>query len=77
MSTFRLRRLFSKKEDNREIVPSDIAEKGKKEGVIQKDKNGNWRIISFRAKPPRFWDAKYETKAKAEAALKAYQANRH
>ena len=37
-----LRKLYS----GREKVPADIAEKGKKEGVVQKDKDGNWRIFS-------------------------------
>lgn len=43
-----LRKYFS----NREVVPKEIAERGKKEGVIQKDNYGNWRIISFKTNPP-------------------------
>lgn len=61
----------------RETVPADIAEKGRKEGVVQKDKNGNWRIISFKTNPPEFWNAKYDSRENAENALQAYHANRH
>lgn len=60
----------------REKVPGDIAEKAKKEGVIQKDKNGSWRIISFKTSPPEYWNAHYDTKEDAEKALQAYHANR-
>lgn len=67
-----LRKYFS----NREVVPKDIAKRGRKEGVIQKDSNGNWRIISFKTNPPEFWNAKYKSKEKAENALQAYHANK-
>ena len=64
----------------REVVPPDIAEEGKNSGVIQKDKDGNWRIISYKkankSGKPEFWDAHYETKEDAEKALSAYHANR-
>ena len=70
---------FSKQD--REVVPDDIAEEGKKSVVIQKDKNGNWRIISYKTKTnksgkPEFWDAKYESKEAAEKALGGYFANK-
>lgn len=67
---------YSKGQD-RGIVPKDIAEKGKKDGVVQKDEAGNWRIISYKTNPPTFWNSKYETKSNAEAALRGYQANKH
>lgn len=60
----------------REKVPSDIAAEGKRSGVIQKDKNGSWRIISYKTNPPEFWDAHYDSKEEAEKALAAYHANR-
>lgn len=59
----------------REKVSKELLKEAKKSGVIQKDSNGNWRIISIQA--GEFWDAKYETREKAEAALAAYHANRH
>lgn len=58
-----------------EKVSKELLKEAKKSGVIQKDSNGNWRIISIQA--GEFWDAKYETREKAEAALAAYHANRH
>lgn len=61
----------------REKVPEDIARKGKSEGVIQKDKKGSWRIISYKKSQPEFWDAHYKSKADAESALGAYHANKH
>ena len=71
-------KLYSKKKapGDREIVPSDIAEKGKKEGVIQKDKDGNWRIISYKTDPPTFWPAVYKTREKAASALAGYHSNK-
>lgn len=66
---------FSAKQDNREIVPAELVEKAKKEGVIQEYK-GKWRIISLKAEPPRFWDSHYTSKEKAEKALDAYHANK-
>lgn len=62
---------------DREIVPRDIAQKARKEGVIQQDKNGDWRIISFKQNPPEFWDAHYDSKDDAEKALGAYHAQKH
>lgn len=66
---------FSKKED-REIVPHELAEKAKKEGVVQ-EYNGSWRIISFKTNPPTFWSAHYTSKASAEAGLRGYQQSKH
>lgn len=75
----RKQKTYSKQD--REVVPDDIAEEGKKSGVIQKDKNGDWRIISYKTKTnksgkPEFWDAKYESKEAAEKALGGYFANK-
>lgn len=64
-------KLFS----GREKVSKENLKEAKKSGVIQKDSDGNWRIISLKA--GEYWDAKYETREKAEAALAAYHANRH
>lgn len=61
---------------NREKVPSDIAKEGKKSGVIQRDQDGDWRIISYKTDPPEFWDAHYKTREDAEKALSAYHANK-
>lgn len=61
---------------SREKVPSDIAREGKRSGVVQKDKNGDWRIISYKTNPPEFWNAHYNSKEDAEKALSAYHANK-
>lgn len=61
--------------DDRENVPPDILEKAKVEGVIQKDHNGDWRIVAIKKR--KFWTPKYTSRANAESALKAYQANKH
>lgn len=45
----------------------------KENGVIYKGKDG-WHIISLRT--GKDWNAKYDTKEKAEAGLRAYQANK-
>lgn len=66
----------SKMFSSREKVPSDIAKEGKKSGVVQKDKNGDWRIISYKTNPPEFWNAHYNSKEDAEKALSAYHANK-
>lgn len=60
----------------REKVPEDIAEKGRQEGVIQKDRKGSWRIISYKKSSPEFWDAHYKTRKDAESALGAYHASK-
>lgn len=64
-------RTFSK---DREKVPADILEKAKTDGVVQQDKDGNWRIISL--KDGEFWNAHYQTKESAEAALRGYHAQK-
>lgn len=61
---------------NREKVPEDIAEKARTKGVIQKDSQGRWRIISLKTNPPEYWNSHYETKEKAQKALEAYHAHR-
>lgn len=71
----KLETLKKKVFSGREKVSKELLKEAKKSGVIQKDSNGNWRIISIQA--GEFWDAKYETREKAEAALAAYHANRH
>lgn len=71
------KRKKSKSFSDRDIVPRDIALKGKKEGVVQKDQNGDWRIISYKTNPPEFWDAHYDSKEDAEKALGAYHAQKH
>lgn len=67
---------FSKQD--REVVPADIVKKVKDGGgVIQKDHNGDWRIISMKTNPPTFWNAHYDSKALASKALGGYFANKH
>ena len=72
---------FSK--TSREVVPGDIVKKVKDGGgVIQKDHNGDWRIISMKTKTnksgkPEFWPQKGSTKAEMKKILQAYQSNRH
>lgn len=65
--------IFRQKE-YREKVPSDILEKAKTEGVIQKDKNGVWRIVAI--KKGEFWDSHYTSRENALKALRGYQANK-
>jgi hypothetical protein len=66
----------NKKPGNREIVPASIVKKVENgEGVIHKY-NGYWRIVSMKTNPPTFWDAKYESKEKAENALSGYHASK-
>ena len=67
------RKLYS----SREKVPSDIAKKGRESGVVQKDRSGEWRIISYKTNPPEFWNAHYDSKKDAEDALSAYHANKN
>lgn len=67
----------NKKPGDRERVPASIIKKVENgEGVIHKY-NGSWRIVSMKTNPPTFWDAKYESKEKAENALSAYHSNKH
>lgn len=59
---------------SREKVPEAILEKAKKEGVVQKDSKGQWRIVAIAKK--EFWNAVYDSKENAEKALAAYHANK-
>jgi hypothetical protein len=74
-------KLYSKQD--REVVPDDIVEKVKNGGgVIQKDHNGDWRIISMKTKTNKsgkeeFWPSKFKTKAQAKQQLEAYNCNKH
>lgn len=61
---------------DREKVPANIENKARKQGVIQKDSNGVWRIISLKTHPAEYWDAHYKTREDAEKALGAYHANK-
>ena len=69
--------LRQKNYSGREKVPQAIAEKERKSGVVQKDSNGVWRIISLKTSPAEYWDAHYDTREDAEKALAAYHANKH
>lgn len=66
-------RRFSKT-DNREDASPELLEKAKESGVVQKV-GDSWRIISIKKK--KLWDAHYDSKSKADDALRAYQANKH
>lgn len=58
----------------REKVPSEILEKAKTDGVVQKDSDGKWRIINL--KKGTYWTQVYKSKENAEAALRAYHSNK-
>ena len=49
-------------------------EEGKNTGVIRKV-GSKWKILKKNRKD--YWDAEYDTKEKAQAALRAYWANKH
>ena len=72
---YKLARKHKKEEkkfsDAREPVPEDILEKAKKSGVVQKDKDGNWRIINIDGKV--FWRAKFSSKEAGQRALQSYK----
>ena len=59
----------------REKVPDDILEKAKRSGVVQQDREGNWRVISL--KSGSYWPARYSSEAKAKSALAGYHASKH
>lgn len=67
---------------DREVVPADIVKKVKDGGgVIQKDHNGDWRIISMKTKTnksgmPEFWSGHYSSKEEASKALSGYFVNK-
>ena len=62
---------------DREVVPDDIANKARKEGVVQKKPNGKWGIISFKTNPPTWWDAEYDSEESAKKGLSGYFVNKH
>ena len=58
----------------RELVPKKIVKKAKKSGVVQKDQNGNWRIINMNGpQGPVYWKPVYKSRESAENCLRAYQ----
>lgn len=67
---------LNKSFSDREKVPAEIENKARKQGVIQKDSKGVWRIISLKTHPAEYWDAHYKTREDAEKALGAYHANK-
>ncbi len=68
---------FSDKKEEREVVDKETAERGKKEGVVQKKPNGKWGIISYKTNPPTWWSGEgTDTKEESEDMLKAYHANK-
>lgn len=68
---------------DREVVPDDIVEKVKNGGgVIQKDHNGDWRIISMKTKTnksgkPEFWPQKSKNREDMVKILQSYHSNKH
>lgn len=66
-------RRFSKT-DHREDASPEIIEKAKTSGVVQKV-DGHWRIVSI--KKGKLWPAHFQSEAKAQASLRAYQSNKH
>ena len=57
----------------REKVPASILNKARKDGVVQKDSKGQWRIIAL--KSGTYWNQVYKSKENAESALRAYHSN--
>jgi hypothetical protein len=60
---------------NRLPVSKDDLEKAEISGVVQKHPSGDWGIIAKQKK--LWWSSTYDTREKAEAALRAYHAGRH
>lgn len=60
---------------DREKVSKADLEKAKSDGVVQRKPNGSWGIISIQK--GEWWNANYESREKAEAALRAYQSHKH
>ena len=58
----------------REKAPKSMIEKAKVEGVIQKDENGDWRIVSI--KKGNLWPGHYKSKESAAKSLKYYQVSK-
>ena len=50
-----------------------MIEKAKVEGVIQKDENGDWRIVSI--KKGNLWPGHYKSKESAKKCLNYYHKN--
>lgn len=62
----------------REEVPKKIVKKAEKSGVVQRDSNGNWRIINMHGPGGKaiYWKPVYKSKESAENCLRAYQAGK-
>lgn len=62
----------------REEVPKKIVKKAEKSGVVQKDSNGNWRIINMHGPGGKaiYWKNKFHSKEAGERCLRAYQAGK-
>lgn len=58
----------------RQEVPKKIVKKAQKSGVVQKDAEGNWRIINMHGPggKPVYWKPKYKSKESAENVLRSY-----
>lgn len=58
----------------RQEVPKKIVKKAQRSGVVQKDSEGNWRIINMHGPggKPVYWKPKYKSKESAENVLKSY-----
>lgn len=78
-----IREQKSYSKQDREVVPDDIVKKVKEGGgVIQKDHNGDWRIISMKTKTnksgkPEFWPQKSKDREDMVKILQSYHSNRH
>lgn len=70
MATYRIKRF----NETREKVPSSKLQESWHSGVIQKDSNGDWRIIN--RQKGVYWNAHYDSREKAEAALRGYHSNK-
>lgn len=59
----------------REIVPKKIVKKAEKSGVVQKDKEGNWRIINMHGPDGKavYWKPVYKSKESASSALRSFE----
>lgn len=66
---------FEEKKFTRLPVSPEDLKKAEKDGVVQKRPDGGWGIIAIKKK--LWWDSTYSSKEKAEAALRAYHAQRH
>jgi hypothetical protein len=60
----------------KEVIEETRKDSGKcpEDGCVQKKPNGKWGVISN--KTGKFWDADYDTKADAEAGLRAYHVHK-